>query len=404
MLRLLPIIFAAATLSATTLLEPLDYVSDNLFYETEDGFFAIQGGGSAEISGYYFNDQPIGFVFAKPQNHTQYSPRLTLEAQAFVGERLSGAIKFRWDDGIDPGYMDNQVRIDELFIDGVIVPGHLDVRVGRFATIFGNYVPRQNAWDNPFISPPLPYDQATSVTDNSAPANAVAFTNRRNANVNNKTWVPIIWGPVYTQGVAAFASWESFDLALSGTNEAIASRPSEWDDYNWDNPVFTGRLGWTPNAEWNVGLSGSLGAYLRPAAAPTLPLGTDVGDYDQIAVGLDASWSSRDWQVWAEFMFSQFDVPNVADPAQVYSFYVESKYKVTPQFYAALRYGMQFYNEIDTIFGSRNWDNDMLRVDVALGYKFDRHSLFKVQYQFQHQFTSFQDGENQLAAEFVIKF
>ncbi|MEO0794768.1 MAG: hypothetical protein AAFX93_06385 [Verrucomicrobiota bacterium] len=391
---------------AKTILEPLDYVSDNLFYETEDGFFAIQAGGSAEITGYYFNEAPIGFIFVQPGNHTQYHPRLTLEADAFVGERLSGSIKFRWDDGIDPGYMDNQVRLDEIFADGVIVPGHLDLRVGRFATIFGNWVPRLDAWDNPFISPPLAYDQATSVSDLAVPANALSFASRRTANDSNflKTWLPIIWGPVYTQGIAAFASWGGFDLAVSGTNESLATRPSEWDDYDWTTPTFTGRLGYTHSAEWQFGLSGSIGSYFRPAAEPALPLGTDVGDYQQVVVGVDATWSSGPWQVWGEFLFSQFDIPNVSDPAQIFSYYIETKYKVTPQFYTALRFGHQFYNEIDTILGSQNWENDQIRAEVALGYKFDRHSLFKVQYQFQHQFTSFQDGENQIAAQFVIKF
>jgi len=398
-------IFAFASLAAhATILEPLNSVSDHLFYETDDGFFAIQGGGQAEIAGYYFNQQPVGIIFAPPGNHTQYHPRLTLIADAFVGERLSGSLKFRWDDGIDPGYSPNQVRLDELFVDSIIWPGHLDLRVGRFATVFGNWIPRQSAWDNAFISPPLPYDQTTSVTDNAAPANAIAFTNRQNALANNATWLPIIWGPVYTQGAAAFASWDDFSIAVSGTNKAISSRPAVWDDYDWNEPTFTGRLGWKPSAEWNLGLSGSLGAYLRDSARATLPPGSDLGDFDQVTVGLDAAWAYRDWQIWAEFLFSQFDVPNVADPAQIFSYYVETKYKVTPQFYAALRFGQQLYNEIDTPIGTRNWDNDMLRLDTALGYKFDRHSLFKVQYSFQHQFTRFQDGENLVAAQFVIRF
>jgi len=403
-MRPLLLLLPFAALNAQTILEPLDDISDNAFYETDDGFFAIQANGIAQISGYYFNQEPVGIIFAPPGNHTQYSPRLTLNADAFVGERLSGSLKFRWDDGIDPGYATNQVRLDELFADAVIVPGHLDFRIGRFATIFGNWVPRQNAWDNAFIAPPLPYDQTTSVTDNAAPPNAVAFTNRRNVNVNNKTWLPIIWGPVYTQGGAAFASWEDFTLAVSGTNKAISSRPGVWDDLDFGEPAFTGRLGWRPNAEWDLGVSGSVGAYLLNSAAFSIPLGTDIDDYDQITIGADAAWAFGDWQVWAEFFFSQFDVPNVADPAQAFSYYIEGKYKVTPQFYAALRWGQQFYNEIDTVLGSRNWDNDMLRTEAALGYKFDRHSLFKVQYSYQYQFTSFQDGENLFAAQFVIRF
>lgn len=382
----------------------LDEVSRDLRFVSEDGNFEVQMSGSADLRTYYFAQRPIGFVFPKPGGHTDYSPRLTLNLDAFYGERLYGFVKFRWDDGLDPGYQNNATRVDEIFLRGTVIINTLDLQIGKFATVFGNWAGRHGAWESPFISPPLPYDQATSVTDKTAPPNATAFANRANHPNNNQAWVPVIWGPVYTEGIAAFGSYRDFSLAISGTNQSVSSRPSSWDNRDLDtNPSFTGRLNWSPLAAWNFGVSGMVGPYLQESAKGTLPLGTSLNDFDQIVVGGDLSFSHGPWQVWAEFIYSRFDVPNVGN-ADVYSYYVEGKYKISPHFFTALRWGQQFYNKVDTPAGPEKWDNDVLRTEAAFGLRLDQHTQIKIQYTYQYQDASFQDGTQQIAAEATIQF
>lgn len=384
----------------------LNQASRDLHFVTEDGEFEVQLSGSVDMRTYYFAQNPVGFVFPRTgsNNNTQYSPRLTLNLDAFYGERIYGFVKFRWDDGLDPGYMNNSVRLDEIFLRGTIVMDALDVQVGRFATVFGNWAGRHGSWESPFITAPLPYDQATSVTDNAAPPNSTAFANRANVPINKHTWAPVIWGPVYTEGVAAFGSYEDFSLAVTGTNRPLSSRPPTWDDRDFDtNPTFTGRLGWKPLAEWSFGVSGMIGPYLINTADSTLPAGSGINDFNQITVGGDLSFARGPWQVWAEFIYNRFEVPNVGN-ADVYSYYIEGKYKISPRFFTALRWGQQFYNKVDTPAGPAKWDNDVLRTDAAFGIRFDQHTQLKLQYTYQYQDAGFQDGTQQLAAEATIRF
>lgn len=406
------ILFAAIVCNLTGLAQPtpwnaaLDHVSRDLHFISDDGEFEAQLSGSVDMRTYYFAQRPIGFVFPRPgsNNHTQYSPRLTLNLDAFYGERLYGFVKFRWDDGLDPGYQNNSVRLDEIFLRGTVIMNALDVQVGKFATVFGNWAGRHGAWESPFISPPLPYDEATSVTDNAAPPNATAFANRANALINKSTWTPVIWGPVYTEGIAAFGSYEDFSIAVTGTNRPLSARPPSWNDRDFDNnPTFTGRLGWSPSAEWKFGVSGMIGPYLLNSAQSSLPAGTSINDFDQIVVGGDLSWARGPWQVWAEFIYSRFDVPNVGN-ADIYSYYLEGKYKISANFFTALRWGQQFYNKVDTPSGPAKWDNDVLRTEAAFGIRLDRHTQLKIQYTYQYQDASFQDGTQQVAAEATLRF
>ena len=45
-----------------------------------------------------------------------------------------------------------------------------------------------------------------------------------------------------------------------------------------------------------------------------------------------------------------------------------------------------------------------MRLDLALGYAWDEHVLTKLQYSWQHQETSFQNGQQLVAAQLVVRF
>jgi len=381
----------------------LDRVDNALTYESADGQFFAHLTGETDLTGYYFDGQPFGLIFSNPNDHFMFSPRLTLNFDATYGERLLFFAKFRWDDGIDPGYQNDSARMDEIFLRVAVVPHHLDLQAGKFATVFGTWAGRHGAWDCPFITAPLVYDQVTSVLDGFVPPSATFFASLRNAPDNNYTWAPVIWGPDYLPGVAAFATLGKFDLALSGTTQSLSSRPTTWNDLNFNRPSFNGRLGWRADEAWTLGVSGSIGPYLLSQAAASLPPGQSLSDYDQITVGGDASWAWHDWQVTGEFIFSRFQVANVGN-ADTFSWYLETKYKITPQLFAAVRWNQQVYNQVNTPTGPQNWDNDEMRADFALGYKWDTHVLTKIQYSWQHQETSFQNGKQLVAVQLVVRF
>src|SRR6476659_6182443 len=87
----------------------------------------------------------------------------------------------------------------------------------------------------------------------------------------------------------------------------------------------------------DFGLSGSEGPYFRREAESSLPAGRDISDYREFVLGQDVSFAWHHLQLWAEFYEARFEVPNVGD-ADTFAYYVEAKYKFTPQLFGAVRW------------------------------------------------------------------
>src|SRR6186997_1404670 len=50
---------------------------------------------------------------------------------------------------------------------------------------------------------------------------------------------------------------------------------------------------------------------------------------------------------------------------ETFAYYLEAKYKITPQLFAALRWNQQLYGEIrNSEGGSVRWGNDLWRIDA----------------------------------------
>ncbi len=155
-----------------------------------------------------------------------------------------------------------------------------------------------------------------------------------------------------------------------------------------------------------MGASSSTGAYLQPAAedVATFPAQATAGDFWQTTVALDASYAWRHWQIWSEWFVSRFEVPNVGD-ADSLAYFIEARYKITPQLFAALRWNQQFFGEVRDLPGALTpWDRDTSRIDAALGFRFNRHWQTKVQYSFAHKNGSPQQGQQLVAAQLTLKF
>ncbi len=391
-------------LPAAFLEEELYAVDEALYFESEDGFWALDLSGAIDVTALIWDERPVGIIEEEDFVNATVWPRLTLLADAFAGDRFYGFLKVRLDRGFHTGIEEDNIRVDEWYIRATVVEEHLDVQVGKFGTVFGNYTGRHDSWINPFITPPIIYDQVTSVHDDEAPADFQDFRDDQDAADAPGTWLPVIWGPVYTQGAALFATYGDFNLAGSVKNRGLSSRNEEWDEYDWEHPSWTGRLGYEPNPEWRFGVSGSIGPYYRESAERTLPAGKDRGDFDQISAGADVAWERGDWQAHAEFVFSHFDVPGIGD-ADTYGWYADAKYKIDANYFAALRFGQLFFNEVTDATGRDfEWDDDMLRLDASFGVRLSRHLQVKLQYTFQHHDNDFQQGPHQGGIEATLKF
>jgi hypothetical protein len=122
-----------------------------------------------------------------------------------------------------------------------------------------------------------------------------------------------------------------------------------------------GRIGYRPGTAWNPGASFGYGTYLLPEAltAAGFPPGKNLGDFNQLTLAQDVSYSWHHWQFWGELFLSRFEIPNVGD-ADTLAYYLEAKYKFNSMFFGALRWNQQFFGEVNNGADAQTpWDRDL---------------------------------------------
>jgi hypothetical protein len=383
--------------------EWLDTVDQALRVQSPGGALRSDLSVVIDLEGYAVDRRPPGVIFSDDI----VNPRLSLFVDTRIGKRLYSLVQARVDRGFDPFEQPHEARLDEYLIrympfDG----GALNLQAGKFATVFGGWVPRHLSWDNPFVNAPLPYENVTTITDAAGPASPQAFLARVAIADKKAEWVPVLWGPVYGSGASAFGSWKRLDYAVEMKNIAVSARPEVWGPGggDWKHPNFAARLGHRPSAAWTLGVSWSRGPYMHASAASTLPPGQRPSGFAQTTVGGDAAFARRRLEVWSEVIFSRFQVPNVGG-ADVWSYYVESRYKVLPRLSAAVRWGRQRFGDvIDGAGGQQPWDAAIWRTDAALTFRWTRHLQAKLQYGFGEEDKAAAQNQRLVAVQATVKF
>ena len=360
--------------------------------------------GTLDLEIYHFDQPAPGLINSSID--TLFNPRLTLFLDTQVGSQIYFFAQSRVDRGFDPSNHGAQIRLDEYALR--ITPwedGRLTVQIGTFATVVGNWVPRHLSWDNPFINAPLIYENVTPIQDKSAPFSPLDFIYGLYS-YQKYAFNPVIWGPSYASGISVSGRLGRFDYAVEMKNASLSSRPESWHvtEVGFENPTFSGRAGFRPSQAWNFGLSASEGPYFRREAQSTLPPGRDIGDYREFVLGQDISFAWRHLQLWAEFYEARFEVPRVGD-ADTFAYYVEAKYKFTPQLFGAIRWNQQLFGTVSDGDGNNvRWSQDLARIDIAATYRFTTHTQLKLQYGFQHETSGLGYDNHLVAAQFTIRF
>ncbi|PYL45821.1 MAG: hypothetical protein DMF40_14465 [Verrucomicrobia bacterium] len=366
--------------------------------------FRARVSGTIDLEFYNFEQPAPGLIDSSSDN--LFNPRLTLFLDAQIGSQIYFFAQARVDRGFDPSDHGAQVRLDEYALR--ITPwadGRFTLQLGKFATVIGNWVPRHLSWDNPFVDAPLVYENITAISDKAAPYSAYDFAFRMYAN-EKYSFNPVIWGPSYASGVSVSGRVGWFDYAAELKNASLSSRPESWNatEVDFEYPTFSARVGLRPNQMWNFGFSVSNGSYFRAEAQQTLPPGRDIGDYRELVVGQDASFAWHHLQVWAEVYEARFEVARVGN-ADTLAYYLEAKYKFTPQFFGALRWNQQLFSKVDVGGGETiRWGHDLGRVDIAAGYRFTSYTQLKLQYSFQQQTSGPHDNNHLFAAQLTVRF
>ena len=408
--------FAACVAYAATSDEYFDKLDDFLTVNLLQGNVRARLSGTIDLEAYSLPQPAPGLLFT--ERYSLFNPRLTLFFDAQLGPHVYAFVQARADQGFDPGYLPYRVAVDEYAIR--YTPwedGRLSIQAGKFATVFGTWAQRHGSWESPFITAPLPYENLTGMWDSAAADSlqtlrywsgliGAAETSRRDALGARHDRLPVIWGSSYTSGAAIFGHFGKLEYAAEVKNAALASRPKEWDATaaQWRRPAFSARLGYRPNQSWNFGASGSIGTYLTKEASGTTAAGHSLSDYRQIVLGQDISYAWHHWELWAEVFESRFEVPSVGN-ADSLAYYIEAKYKFTPQLFGAVRWNQHVFGTLpDGAGGEDKWGGDIWRTDFALGYRFTAHTQLKLQYSLERRSADIAGFANTFAAQFTIRF
>ena len=403
-LRALSLCVFACTACAFDIDDFLDRLDTALTMSAFQDNLRARLSGTLDLEIYHFEQPAPGLIDSNID--TLFNPRLTLFLDTQIGSQIYFFAHSQLDRGFDPSNHGAQIRLDEYAFR--ITPwedGRFTLQAGKFATVVGNWVPRHLSWDNPFINAPLVYENVTAIRDKYAPYSPLYFIYGPYY-YGKYAFNPVIWGPSYASGFSVSGKLGQFDYAAEIKNASLSSRPESWDvtENGFENPTFSSRLGFRPNEAWNFGVSASEGPYFRREAEPTLPPGRDIDDYREFVLGQDASFAWHHLQVWAEFYEARFQVPNVGD-ADTFAYYIEAKYKFTPQFFGALRWNQQLFGTVSDGYGHNvQWSRDLGRIDIAATYRFTPHAQLKLQYDYQHETTGEGEDNHLFAAQFTMRF
>ena len=412
--RYLALVLAALPAFAGNTDAWLDQVDEALTVGAAHDTFRLRLSGTLDLEDYHFQDPAPGLIFA--DGPALFNPRLTLYLDGQWGAHVYLFAEARADRAFDPTDEGTQLRLEEYAVR--ITPWlgrHFSVQLGKFAIVIGNWVGRHDSWNNPFVTAPLPYENLTGVWDAAAPRSVdtlLAWAHVTPASASGYGYgdkyrrLPIIWGPSYASGASVSGGTDRLDYAVEVKNTTPSSRPEVWDatQTQWQHPTVSGRLGFRPDEMWNLGVSASVGSYLRPMAQSSLAPGTSLADYRELLVGQDLAFAWHHVQFWSEVYGARFAIPRVGN-ADTAAYYLEVKYKFTPQFFGALRWNQQFFGTLPEPGGAAvRWGRNVWRLDLAPGYRLSAHAQLKLQYSLQHEEAPAARLEHLGALQFTVRF
>jgi hypothetical protein len=391
------LVAATRALAADDFLDLADNALTNSFWHDQ---IRTRISGLLDLEYYQYPQPPPGLIRAS--GHDLFAPRLSLFLDAKAGSAIYVFAQTRIDTGFDPSDLGVEWRLDEYAVR--VTPwsdGRFSFQIGKFSTVVGSWVERHLSWENPLINAPLPYENPTLVSDMYVPVTAGSF--RAVPGAYKYAFLPIIWGPVYAIGASVSGRIGIFEYAAEVKNVPLASRPESWYDYNFSHPAVDAKLALDPNEAWHLGISMGEGSYLRPNAYP-LPYQADFAEYRQYLLGQEVSYARGHLQIWAEAFESRFQIPELGN-TNVFAYYVEMKYKFTPQLFGALRWNQEFFaSGTDPMGQPVAHGHDVSRIDTALGYRFTAHTQLKVQYSVARGDFVSNKVNGTFAAQFTVRF
>ena len=289
---------------------------------------------------------------------------------------------------------------------------NFDIQAGRIPPVFGTFVRRAYGSDKMLIGLPLAYQYLTTLRADAIPASTDDLLARRGTGWLVKFPVgpqvfapglPLVSAYRWDTGFQAHFGTEYFEAAGAVTTGTLAN-PHVRDDN--DGKQVSGRVAFHPVVGLVVGASAARGEFL--AKDLTAPYVQALGrhSYAQRAIGLDAEYSRGYWIVRGEFIDSRWNLPAVGVPAIVKplrasSGFVETRYRFTPRYFAAIRADRLTFSKIvgslpfpGAIPGVPTpWDAPVTRIEAGGGVNLQRNLTLRGVLQFNKRDRGFLIGQ-----------
>ena len=392
----------------------VDRLDDQLSFGAWNDALRVRLSGTLDLEEYSLSQPATGVLYS--EGSQLFAPRLSLFLDAQIGPRLYAFVQARADNGFDPGEDGREVRLDEFALR--YTPwddGRLNLQVGKFATVVGSWTPRHDSWDNPFITAPAPLREPDRDLGHGRGAlgRPAAGVGRRPAEARHgrgvspsSTATSRSSGGRATPPAPRSSAPSAVRVRLRGEEHvALVAPQTRGPRTQWQNPTFSGRVGFLPNEMWSFGVLGER-RHLPPAVrrGRRCPRGVGLDQYREIVLGQDVGFAWHRVQLWAEAYEARFEIPGVGN-ADTEAYYVEAKVKLTPQLFGALRWNQQVFSSfVDGAGQSVRWSRNVWRADAGPGYRFTAHTQVKVQFSIEHQDADLQEWGRMLALQLTARF
>jgi hypothetical protein len=376
-----PRLFGAAALAAGFWLAS-GAAAEAQHWPTEPDTFAggrLLIGGDASAT--YGSEDPGWFTYTDYETSAIRRVRAGVTIEARATGRIAFLAEIRAETGVGVTPYAWYVRISPL------ANRLVDIQAGRIPPVFGTFARRSYPQDNPLIGSPQTYQYLTSMRADAMPATADDLLKMKArgwlvrypvGDTTPHNGVATVAAEQWDTGVQVRVGPPSFEAALAYTVGTL-SVPRVSD--NNSGGQVAGRVAWHPVPAFVVGVSAARGQFLagnvreaRPDAPP--------GDDDQRAFGLDAEASWGRWLVRGEYVANTWrvpplDAPRIADPLSSHAGYVETKIRLHPRLYAAIRADTMRFTSISGSSGVETWEADVSRLEYGVGVTLRRGLLVK---------------------------
>jgi len=248
----------------------------------------------------------------------------------------------------------------------------LSLEAGKIPWPIGAYGPRAYSDRNALIGTPLLYHYRTALPWAAVvpDADALVAEAGRGPFVTDEPYLPLVDERWWDTGAAVLGAFAPLEFSL-GTVMGSPSWPSPGPD-NTPGHTVLGRLGLVPAPGVRLGVSGAHGTWMPGFLAFAMPPGRDARDYPERTLMADAEFARGPLELRAEGIRRRWATVHTGELA-VDAGYVEARWALTGGAWLAARAeAMRFSDVVTSASGTRPWDDDVDRLEAAVGYRFTR--------------------------------